>query len=149
LSDVVDDRSPFQANWRSPVSVAFVPLTTPLLAARFEPSGRVVRLTRSSLPLTLDGLASLEIVLARAIPSSERAALGVLLDTRQAPLLADEALERKLGEAAAFLFEGYARRAVLVATAVGSLQARRFGREHQNATQVFNDETEALAFLLA
>jgi hypothetical protein len=123
------------------------PIVTPLLLARLEASGRVVRLTRTTEPLSLEGLAALETTLAAAFPLAARRSQGVLLDTRPAPLLSDERLERKLGQASAFLFEGFARKAVLVRTAVGGLQARRFGRDHQNDTQVFAEEQEALAFL--
>ncbi len=109
--------------------------------------GQFVRLTRTSVPLSLEVLRKLEPLLLEALPLARRGALGLLYDGREGPLLVDAQLEKKLREASAFLFDGFDRKAVLVRTAVGGLQARRFGREHRNETQVFDDEAEAIAFL--
>lgn len=129
-----------------PFPVLFV---NPWMIVTLEHADRIVRIKRTSEPFTDEALAALTPVAASVLPSAMRQRRGLLFDTRLAPLMGDDVMERKLGAASAVLVGGFARSAVLVRTAVGKLQATRFSRANDRTTHIFDDEAAALRYLLA
>lgn len=115
----------------------------------FEEGGRIVRICRTSQRFTHDAVRELTPVIERVLPANRRRSLGLLLDSRAAPLQGDDEAERTIAESTRLLLQGFARRAVLVATAVGKLQVGRFVRENGTETAIFDSEREAIAHLLA
>jgi len=113
-----------------------------------EEGRRIVRVRRTLLPLELSVLVELEGELIRVLPMAMRKRYGMLLDARDAPLIPNDGYERSLGALVPKLFDGFAKRAVLVRTAVGKLQAQRVSRARSQPVTVFEDEAEAIAYLL-
>ncbi len=118
-----------------------------------EPSG-VVRVTRSDTP-ALD-LQRLENALAAvhealAAHAGDGKAAGVLVDMRDAHPRNDSGFETVLRRHRASIHALFERRAVLVRSFVAKLQLSRLDREQAvktGKTHVFNDEDEALEYLL-
>ena len=76
-----------------------------------------------------------------------REQLGVLVDLRWAPARNDPEFERLMPRYRRGIFEAFARRAVLVMTAVGKLHVQRHARNDGfDDLRVFTDEAEAVAF---
>jgi hypothetical protein len=113
-----------------------------------EQGRRVIRVRRSPMPLDLALLTLVEEAFVRVVPLPMRKRVALLLDARDAPLIPSDGYERDLGAAAPRLFDGFAKRAVLVRTAVGKLQAQRVSRARAQPFSVFEDEAEAIAYLL-
>lgn len=85
--------------------------------------------------------------LAAALDRLPRKRLGLLVDLRRAPARNDPEFERQMPEHRARLFEGFARRAVLVQTAVGRLHVQRHAQsDGLRDLVVFTDEAEARSF---
>ena len=80
-------------------------------------------------------------------PIHDRAELVLLNDMRDAPMLRDPEQERLMMPFVERMVEGFARRAILLRTPTGRLQARRLSTETQLPPGFFNDEEEALRFL--
>jgi hypothetical protein len=114
-----------------------------------EYGGRLVRIARTAHPFSEGALGTLRTTSTSLFSLAERRDKVLLLDTRLAPLLGNEALEQALAQSTNQLIGGYQRSAVLVATAVGRLQASRFSQARQGESVVFNDEAAALKYLLA
>lgn len=85
----------------------------------------------------------------RHVPLAQRPTLLLIMDMREAPFLprGSEALLRGFTEK---LFQGFRRRATLVSTPVGIMQAKRTTAEFSPSisTGVFYDEAEAYNYLL-
>jgi len=85
------------------------------------------------------------------VPLRERKGLGLLLDTRDAPMSLDESTSEVIRPILVEVMINFSRRAVLVKTAVGKLQAIRRAREEsargRELVPVFDDESAAIAFL--
>lgn len=76
-----------------------------------------------------------------------RAQLGVLVDLRRAPARNDPEFERLMPPYRRGIFEGFARRAVLVMSAVGKLHVQRHARNDGfDDLRAFTDEAEAITF---
>src|SRR4051812_9415923 len=71
----------------------------------------------------------------------------LLVDMRSAPLNNNPGFEQSMARARIHLLRGFSRISVLVRTAVGALQARRYGREDSINVHVFQDESNAMSFL--
>jgi len=115
-----------------------------------EGDGRIIRVRRTTRPLTSEvELKALAVELARLVPSAQRAAaLGLLLDVRDAPLLGEQGLDEVVMRTTRDLSTGFPRTAVLVRTAVGALQAKRIGRGvGGQGMRLCSDEAEAFAHL--
>ncbi len=85
--------------------------------------------------------------LAAALDRLPRKRLSLLVDLRRAPARNDPEFERQMPEHRARLFEGFARRAVLVQTAVGRLHVQRHAQsDGLRDLVVFTDEAEARSF---
>lgn len=109
---------------------------------------RLVRYTRSAVPFP--SVADAEAMF-RAIGNAQlprpRRELVLLSDVRAAIGRNDAAFEHVVQSHGRELFEGFAKRAALVRTVVGSLQVKRMNRERVLPVEVFVDEAEALAYL--
>ena len=85
--------------------------------------------------------------LAAALDRLPRKRLSLLVELRRAPARNDPEFERQMPEHRARLFEGFARRAVLVQTAVGRLHVQRHAQsDGLRDLVVFTDEAEARSF---
>jgi hypothetical protein len=113
-----------------------------------EGGGRVIRLRRTTAPMNDDGLAEIERWYERLFPPFSRPRYGLLLDSREAPLIEDPALEQRVFDTSARLFAGFSRCAILVQSAEGKLQASLMSRARGISVPVFNREDDAIDFLL-
>lgn len=109
---------------------------------------RVVTLVRSANPLDVASLEGAIGDFQLAVPLRERPRFVLLQDARLAPFIRDEELDRALLSAVPRLISGFAARAILLATAVGRLQANRFAALGSDEAQTFTDEAEAMRYLL-
>jgi hypothetical protein len=83
-----------------------------------------------------------------ALASVDAKQHGILFDWRKSPISTDPTLHKALAESMDALAELFARRAILLATAVGTMQAGRVGRTMGNQKMlVFDQEREAVAFV--
>jgi hypothetical protein len=114
----------------------------------YFPDISVVRYTRTEHPYPSNE--ELERLHAEIDPMLDR--LGrhqycILVDMRSAPINNTPGFEQAMGRARMRLLRGFSRISVLVRTAVGALQARRYGREDSINVHVFQDEGAAISFL--
>jgi hypothetical protein len=73
---------------------------------------------------------------------------GILFDWRKSPISTDPNLHKALAERMDALGERFVRRAILLATTVGTMQASRVGRTMGNQKMlVFDDEPAAVKFV--
>lgn len=109
---------------------------------------RVVRVARTATPFeTAEDLERAHQEVGRALDALPRSRLGVLVDLRQAPARNDPEFERLMPGHRRRIFEGFARRAVLVQSAVGKLHVQRHARtDGFPDLKVFTDEAAAFAF---
>ncbi|MDI1479865.1 hypothetical protein [Polyangium sp. y55x31] len=114
-----------------------------------------IRVRRTTTPMAVAGMqASLDKIASEfriRVPLRERKGLGVLLDTREAPMMTDDAAMAIVRPLMYEVLAGFPRSAILVKTAVGKLQAMRRTREEANLGRgqvpVFDDEAVAIAYL--
>jgi hypothetical protein len=85
--------------------------------------------------------------LVRALDRVDRSRYALLVDLRLAPPRNDEAYEEIVGRYHAPLFARFRRVAVVVQSAAGRLQLRRFLDTFRPDGKVFTDMEEATAFL--
>jgi hypothetical protein len=71
----------------------------------------------------------------------------LLVDLRSSPVRNDPEWEQAASQLRPKLFGGFPRVAVLVKTAVGALQVKRYARDDGLDLHIFHDEEKALAFL--
>lgn len=113
-----------------------------------------IRLRRTSLPLaaappnvTLDFVSSFRFV----VPLRERRNLGFLLDSREAPMIGDDAMFMAMQPLMTDMTRGFVRVGILLQTAIGKLQATRRARSSNmfgsHEVVVFGDEAEAIAYV--
>ncbi len=72
----------------------------------------------------------------------------LLLDMRRAPPRNDDGFEARTTAALDTLLGRFSRHATLVRTAIGKLQTRRIASQVGRQAHVFDDEREALAYLV-
>ncbi len=83
-----------------------------------------------------------------ALGSIEAPRYGILFDWRRSPLSTDPSLHRVLANQIDSLAAPFARRALLVGSTVGLMQASRVGRNHgDQKMSVFDDERAAIAYV--
>jgi hypothetical protein len=83
-----------------------------------------------------------------ALASVDAAHHGILFDWRKSPISTDPNLHKALAEHMDALAERFDRKAILLATRVGTMQASRVGRTMGNKQmQVFDDEAEAVTYV--
>ena len=109
---------------------------------------QVVRLKRTKRPITVEAFASLGNIFEQLFTPEELRGLRLLIDSRDAPLSRDPEAERQTGALMIHFDKLIYRRAVLVKTAVGRLQATRINRERGTNNLTFDDEVGAIQYLL-
>jgi hypothetical protein len=113
-----------------------------------EEGGRLVRARRTSCPFTSAAdMYSVEAQFLRIIPVRDRVGVSILVDVRDAPMLANDALEIEAVKVIDAMASDFERSALLVRTAVGALQVRRIARTNPFRLELFEDEVAALAYL--
>lgn len=125
-------------------------LSTPQITLSTGPDSRLVRYVRTSVPYP--NLTEYELLHERAaglLDQLGRKRHVLLVDMREATLNNDPAFERTAGRCRQLLVRDFRRMAVLVKTAVGALQIGRHIREDSLDSAIFNDETEAVSYLLS
>jgi hypothetical protein len=124
-------------------------LSTPQITLSTEPEARLVRYVRSSAPYP--DLVEYERVherVAAALDNLGRKRNVLLVDMREALMNNEPAFEKAAARGRQLLVRDFRRVAVVVKTAVGALQVGRHLREDSLEMPIFNDDTEALSFLL-
>jgi hypothetical protein len=110
----------------------------------------VVRFTRSETPYASNAhLASLHAQIGRVCDRLGRERHTLLVDMRRAPLNNDPSFEQAAVRARAILVRGFPRVAVLVQTAVGSLQVKRHIRQDGLTIAVLQNDADAILYLTA
>lgn len=113
-----------------------------------EEGGRLIRARRSSSPFTsVTDMYAVQAQFLKVIPVRERFGLSVLVDVREAPMLANDGLEIEAFKVIDAMASDFERSALLVRTAVGALQVRRIGRTNPFRLELFEDEAAALMYL--
>lgn len=114
----------------------------------------IVRLRRTSRrhgsPAELEqSFAGLFVDMERVLPADERGRYGLLQDMRAAPRLDSPELEALMRRLVTRLAAGWRRRAIVVQTPIGKLQARRtvWTNAQDGGVEIFSDEIEALNYL--
>jgi hypothetical protein len=125
---------------------------TAYLQLAIDTSRRLARFRRSDLALKPEnGAAVLEQFVEdinRLLPVSERRKYRLLTDTREAPRISSPELEAKLLSIMSPIMMHFACVAVLLRTPIGVLQMRRLLRTWPIRAEVFEDESEAILWLL-
>jgi len=113
-----------------------------------EEGGRVIRARRTSAPFgSATDMYAVQAQFLKVVPVRERFAIGVLVDVRDAPMLANDGLEIEAAKVIDAMASEFERSALLVRTAVGALQVRRIARTNPFRLELFEDEAMALAYL--
>lgn len=114
----------------------------------YFPDISVIRYTRTEHPYpSNEELERLHAQFSPALDRLGRHQLCLLVDMRSAPLNNTPGFEAAMARARVHLLSGFSRISVLVRTAVGALQARRYSREDSINVHVFQDEATAITFL--
>ncbi len=114
-----------------------------------EEGGRVIRARRTLSPFaSAADMYAVEAQFLRAVPIRERFGVSVLVDVRDAPMLANDGLELEAAKVIDAMASEFERSALLVRTAVGALQVRRIARTTQFRLELFEDEAAAIAYLM-
>lgn len=110
-----------------------------------------VRVIRSETPFTSAVEAIRAIGACRsALSGIDPTHYGILFDWRRSPISTDPNLHKAIAEQVDALAEPFARRAILLATTVGVMQAARVGRTMGNQKMsVFDDDAAAMEFVTA
>lgn len=111
---------------------------------------KLVRFVRSDVPFgELPDTIAIFRAIIDASASIERADHTVLIDLRRAIGRNDEAFEQGIAASRRALFGPFRKRATLVRSMAGKLQIQRLNRADTMSADVFDDEAEAVAHLLA
>ena len=119
----------------------------PWLSIEVHPRG-VVRIIRHDVPF--ESLAELERAyggVADALDALPRDRMALLIDLRAAPSRNDPAFERTIAPLRKRMWEGFARRGVLLRSAVGKLQIERHAAQDGVSVTAFHDLDDALRAL--
>lgn len=121
---------------------------THLVVQHHHASG-YVRVVRSDTPFeSVSEVAAALDACRAALAEVDIAHHGVLFDWRRSPISTDPTLHKALAERMDALGEAFDRRAILLATPIGTMQASRVGRAMGNQKmQVFNDEEAAVQYV--
>lgn len=113
-----------------------------------EEGGRVIRARRTSTPFAdATDMYAVQAQFLKIVPVRDRFAVGVLVDVRDAPMLANDGLEIEAAKVIDAMASDFERSALLVRTAVGALQVRRIARTNPFRLELFEDEAAAIAYL--
>jgi hypothetical protein len=124
-------------------------LATAYAVVSLEQGGKIVRYRRLSTPFA--SMAAVQNTYDQVLATFDRigrAGRALLIDSREATGRNDAAFEAMLNEFRRGSIVGFVGHAVLMRTVVGSLHAQRIERKRGNASPVFLQEEEAVAYLL-
>lgn len=114
------------------------------------PGASILRMRRTGVPIdNLDEAEEFVRKLEAMLPLEKRKTLCLLMDMRDGPGLTDNGLEAQLDKVIPRLIAGFKRRAILIRTEFGKLQAMRKIKEAHEELRAFTTEDEALEYLLA
>ncbi len=120
----------------------------PYVSMVLDEQRHLIRFTRSSQPFPdLEAPRHTYEAIIRIAERLARPGHGLLTDLRAAPGRNDPAFEALMQPLRARLQAPFARRATLVATAVGAMQVRRLTKEDGMERMVSSDEAELLRYL--
>ena len=127
-------------------------LVTPHVTLTIDEARRWVEFRRSSVRVQAHEVAAAFAPIVQALDRLERAKYVLLIDARDGPMNNDPEFEKAMLPMMAAINRDFRLRAVIVRTAAGMLQANRADRTIQqndglSAAAIFDDETEARAFL--
>jgi hypothetical protein len=127
-------------------------VVTPHATLTIDEHRRWVEFRRSTVRLRGDEVAAAFAPIVRALEAIDRRKYVLLVDARDGPLNNDPDFETAMLPIMTAINRDFRRRAVIVRTAAGKLQASRADRTIQRndgliAAAIFDDETEARAFL--
>lgn len=112
-----------------------------------RPDGVVLVSRTDRLFETVDEIERAHVEMQRVLAALPRQKLGLVVDLRRARARNDPEFEQAMAKHRKRIFEGFARQAVIVASAVGRLHVQRHARQDGNdGMQVFLDAPSALAF---
>lgn len=125
-------------------------LQSPYAIIAHLPGTQILRFKR--LPETTSDIPEVRRRLERmvdALNTVDRSEFSLLMDMRDAPTrITPPEFEQLLDEYRPRLIKGFRKVAVLVKTQVGKLQASRMARQDKLGVGIFDDEDEALGYLL-
>ena len=114
-----------------------------------------IRLRRTPQALAVMGPYEMEDFVDRfrlLVPLRERRNLGLMLDSREAPMIGDDSRFLTMRPVMINMVMGFAQVAILVQTAIGKLQATRRTRQGEfflaENVSVFSDEAQAIAYVM-
>lgn len=119
----------------------------PFARIEIDREARMVKLVRTANQLHAELLERIVEDFQLVVPLRERPQLVLLQDMRLAPLIRNDELDRALLAVVPRLVSKFAARAVLLASAIGALQASRFVREAGGTARTFTEEAEAIHYL--
>ena len=127
-------------------------VVTPHATLTIDEARRWVEFRRSSLRLRTEEVAAAFAPFVKALEAIDRTRYVLLIDARDGPMNNDPEFEKAMLPMMAAINRDFRLRAVIVPTAAGKLQANRADRTIQqkdglSAAAIFDDETEARAFL--
>jgi hypothetical protein len=114
----------------------------------YDPRTHIARFTRTSAPIqSLEEAARHFGEAIAALDALGRLRIGLIIDSREAPMKNDPQYETAMAEHRRLVARGIPRIAVIVKTAVGRLHAQRLGKEDQLRQVVVGTDDEALEYL--
>lgn len=112
-------------------------------------NGRIVRVRRSERRFEdARELSQERVLLTEKLNGLGRAGRGLLIDSRVAPSSTDELMQDEFRRFRLEVSRGFERVATLVRTKVGILQVNRLCADQAVTVQPFNEEADAVAYLL-
>jgi len=119
------------------------------LSVQHHHASGYVRVVRSEAPFASSGDVCAALDACRlALATVDAGHHGILFDWRRSPISTDPNIHKALAEQMDGLAGRFARRAILLATSVGTMQAARVGRSMGNQKMlVFDDEHAALEYV--
>lgn len=113
-------------------------------------ASRLVRIVRSGKQFDSAVVAKFEVAKWTAcLDRLEPSELGFLLDWRLAPLATDPDVLREVVSGTNAVGIRFARHALLMASPLGTLQAKRLQRIHESEPELFTDEAQAYSYVTA
>jgi hypothetical protein len=113
-------------------------------------NGRIVRVRRSERRFeNARELSQERVLLAEKLNGIGRAGRGLLIDSRVAPSSTDDHMQDEFRRFRLEVSRGFERVATLVRTKVAILQVNRLCADQTVSVQPFNEESDAVAYLLS
>ncbi len=121
----------------------------PYMIVQLHAAQGYVQLSRTNQPFpSTEAITECFLQIDIAIRTKARSARGMIYDTRTGPLSTDPVLLEAIVQATERIAVRFERAALLVKSALGSLQVDRLRRLHEaHKMSAFHDETEAVAWV--